>query len=317
MQTVDEAPNVETSKLPKQVQAAAERARQFLEQHNPDQVAEVKVVTPEPKVETPVETKADLPPVDPRENDLGYWKHLAKTREGIIKRERERHQNDLADRDLQIDGLKEQVRQLEAAKPLPPVDVSTYFSQEEIDRMGEDQARIMANRLANTEASVTKKAREIAEQTVEPLKKKAKEKEENDSKSAFDRMLVKLGELVPEWEEINKSEGWQLWLQDVDSKTGVERQELIEIHQRKLSAEGLAKMLNEYMASLKPASVPPAPPVVPQGNASAGNPAVVSAPNKGYPTPDEIKEHFKLRALNKVSQKERDEFNARLNAAQS
>ncbi len=323
MQTTDT--NIESDvSVPRQVRERAERARQLLQPES-DQ----SVVTPEPQSAAPesappaatqpdIPTGPDLLEAAPgKENDPAYWRHRASAINGFWKADKTRFLG-------QIDTLKKQVSdqalkiaQLEAAKPVTTedIDLTAYFSPEQIEELGEAQCKAVAE-TARKMATQTVQAQVKA--LVEPLQQERADEAKRAQEAREAEFFAALTELFPNWQAVDADDRWKAWLRQMDSATGFERQDLLERAMSRGDAPRVAGMLNQFMDTLGQATpVPPEPPVVPAGSAAGvggGSPATAVT---SYPTRAEIKAFYTRAAQNKVTAEERRQFDARVAAAQA
>ncbi|MEY2653602.1 MAG: hypothetical protein RLZZ524_630, partial [Pseudomonadota bacterium] len=243
---------------------------------------------------------------DPRENDPVYWKQRFKVTEGMLQS----RSAEVRALGHQITELQEQIATLKAqsaaAAPSKP-DLSAFFTPEQINNFGETQCEAMAS-AAMTAAR--QQAQALIEAEVKPIRDRAQQsakQADDDAEAAF---WAKLAELEPEYEDINARPEWLAWLAQPDETTGLVRQDILDRHRHARNAAGVAKVFQAFKGTHKR----PTPPVsAPRsaGPAEAPPPAPAAAA-KGYPTREEIREHYKRAATGKVTQAERDEFEARL-----
>lgn len=302
-------------RLPRQVKERADRARAATSTPNPDEVApsaDPPVAAVEPPAPTPAAT------VDPRENDPVYWKQRFKVTEGMWKRDKDKFARDLGALQNDLQAAAQRIRELESkgAASNEDVDLAEFFTAEEVETLGEEQARIQAR-------AILKKSREIAgsliKQEVEPLKRKQQQDQDALATERQNGFLTALTELQPNWQEVNKDARWIEWLEMDDPQSGVWRQTILDAAQDRGDAARVAKMIQQWEAELNAVRVPSEPTGAPQGHpGSSGQSGAGTPPTaKGVPTPAEIRDFYKRKALGKVRESEATEFNARIAAAQA
>ncbi len=151
---------------------------------------------------------------------------------------------------------------------------------------------------------------------IEPLEKQREQDAQASEQDRTAKFYDALATEVPDYEAINATAGWKEWLGVTDEPSGYQRNDLLQRHAQVHDAGRVARMFNEYKATLK---APPVPPVAPRSG--GGPPAAPPAPDplaaKGFPSKAEIKA-FWTRAATKrpgqpgyVTDKERAEFEAR------
>lgn len=250
------------------------------------------------------------PPVDQRENDPAYWRQRFNVTQGMLRTQQATHREAIEEKDRVITELRDKVRTLEAGgssseneKP----DVALIFSPEEIERFGQDQCEAMARAAIK---AARQQAKALFDAEVKPLQDKAKESRTQAQETKEAEFWEKLAEHHPDWEDVNKTTDWQEWLAQDDPSSGLQRQDILDRHRGALNAIGVAKMFADF----KKGKDRPTPPVAASRSAGGGGQdgPTNNAPAKGYPTPGESRDYFKRAKLNKVSDKERAEFEARL-----
>lgn len=282
-----------------------------------DEAAPAATTAPATPPATPVDTQTPAPAGDPRDSDPNYWKQRFQVTEGILRRER-------ADRQTQTEGLHQQVTELQGqirvlqaqSSPTQKIDVSKYFTPEQIALYGEEQCETMA---ATAERAATVKAEELINAAVQPLKDAQARTATNNAAAEQQAFTDKLSELVPDWQAWDVDQGWRDWLAE-DDENGVQRQSLLDIHIRNRNAVACGRMFMAWNATRTRAPAPPpqrTPPVAPSGSGAAPGDTQAAAPAapegaQGRPSSAEIKDFYKRASLGKVKDAERTAFEARL-----
>lgn len=302
------------TRLPRQVKDRADRARAML---TPTDDA-----PPAPPVETsdstpPAPAAPPPPAADPRDSDPVYWKHRFNVTDGMLKADRKRHADALNALQSDLQTAQARIRELEdkAATGSDEINLEEFFTAEEIETLGEEQARIQAR-------TIIKQAKKIAQETVarevEPMRKKAKDEQAEAARTAQQEFLRGLTELAPNWQEVNVDPRWLAFLETKEPNTDLFRQTIIDYAQADGNYARVASMIKEFEATLNPVPVPPAPPIVPQGHASVpGSPPPPPLSGRGHPSKTEIRDYYKRRTLGKISQEEITDFEARMSAARA
>ncbi len=291
--------------LPGQIQRQQERIRARLTlPQEPDPSTptppsgEAPVEPPAPQVQKPTH-----PTADPRKSDPAYWEQRFKVTQGILNQTREEHAEE-------VDALRARVAELqrqlsEKTSTTAEIDLGHYFTPEQVEQLGEDQCKAMA---ATAAKAARTQAQALIDAEIAPLKT-AREDDAKRAKSAkLNAFKERLAELVPDYAEIDKDPGWLEHLAEVDPENGLLRQDILDMHIGRLSARGVAQMFEAFKAT----KAVPTPPTPPSGDARPGGPPPPPAPSKGYPSKEEIKQHYRLRALRQVSDVEHAAFEARL-----
>jgi hypothetical protein len=243
-----------------------------------------------PTADTPPnDAPPNAPVADPRENDPAYWKHRFKVVEGRLRVREDEHRLATEGLQQQISMLTEQIRDLKASAPAAPIDLSEFLTQEQIESMGEDEARTI---VTTALTAARKEVKTLVDQELAPLRQQKTEQQATDKQSLQHAFLTKLTELEPDWEQYDQTEEFEAWLMDVDEGTGLVRNEVLQSHIRAASAGGVAKIFKTYKTSLPKT---PAPPVAPNGSGAGPSGSPPATPTAGLtaPTTREIREFYK------------------------
>ena len=250
------------------------------------------------------------PPADPREDSIDYWRHLAKSTAGRLKVAGEERRAEADEFRRQITELQGQVRSLQASAPSAEVDVTGLLTAEQIDLLGDEEAKAVA-KAAMTAAQ--RYVKEAIDAEIKPLKDAAATKAQRDAEDRKTEFLDKLTKLVPNYAEIDTAEtGFHEWLAEND----MERQTLLDLYVRTGNAAKVASVFKEFLKSKER----PTPPVAPNGTGATAGAGQHQQPagESGAPSPAEIQAFYKRAAtLRKgqpgyVTDEERAKFEARL-----
>jgi hypothetical protein len=309
--------------LPRAVRAQVERVRQLTtpeppappvvdEPTPPAQAAAIEPVaapTPEPQPAI-VPSTPPAPPEDPRANDPGYWKQRFQVTQGMLDKERRERTATERGFQEQLDELRTELRAAKQAQPAAApaaVDLTAYFTPAQIEQYGEEQCKTLASVAIRVAREQTQAA--IAAE-LQPLREQREQDTKQRQRTEQEQFLDALAERVPDYAAIDESQGWQDWLAQDDDHTGVQRQVILTQHVNAKRADRLAVMFNAYKATQE---APPAPPVAASGKAGIPpGPVPPPAAARGYPSQSEIRDYYKRSAIGKVQDKERQEFEARL-----
>lgn len=334
-------PSEESSKLPEQVRRSAERARKFLQEKMDPKANEqptapdgVKVIAesqpvasaqeqPKPTEATPVQPATE----DPRHSDINYWRHRVSILDGMLRKAKTNRDADVNALREQLELVQDQLHKAKTSAPMPEVDIKQYFSDEEIEALGEDQAKIHAQAIARQRHKDALQQEEERSKREKEERAKEASRAQKEAAEAHAQMLSDLEAAVPDWVAINKSQGWLDWLADTDPDTGLQRQELVDVAEGKKDGKALAKIMKRYIATLNITPVPAQPAVQPSATGANGYTPTVPVMTKGPPSRQEMQEFFKRLSMSEgrgfkppgfrpVTPEERTEFFARLNAAQ-
>lgn len=305
-----------------------QRVQERIDRRKSEQAGEEPPAPPAPAAEPPhgeqppssgapaPEPQATAPAApDPRENDAAYWKHRYETSQGMLHSLRDQRRRELEDAERQIDELRNEVQTLKSQRQPdePQIDVAQFFTQEQVEQLGEDQCRSLVT-AAMTAART--QVQSVVEAELQPIRERAQRTAKQQEMDAKERFVDALTAEVPNYAEFDSDPGWLAWLGDEDPATGEVRQDLLTRFVQRRDVHRTARMFREYEASKAPA--PPPPPVAPAATAvpAAGN-LPVQRPAGGVPTDAEVRDFFKRAAIGKVTDKERVEFEARLQLRQA
>ena len=231
-----------TSKPPRAVREAAERADQLHAEVYPDE----EVATPEASQEpsepagdaspaaspqTPPESASTsqpapeapalAPSTQPKEETLDYWRDKFRTLEGKYRAEVPRQASQLREAGDRIQRLEQTLANMAAAPAsTPQSSAKSLVTQEEVEEYGEDFVS-MIRRVAQEEAG-------RAVQTVAPrIEEVQGELQRSRAQTAIDRVYGQLDADVKNWREINKSDEFLAWLDEEDPFAGETRKTLL------------------------------------------------------------------------------------------
>lgn len=265
-----------------------------------------------PAVDTPptppAEPNPPVPAVDPRESDPAYWKHRFEVTSGYLRRERQERAAEADGYLQQIAGLQGQVQtlqtQLDSKAPAEQIDLSAFYTPEQIEQLGEDECRAMA---ATALKAAQNTVRRSLDAELKPLRERQAADEDRRARTAQQAFLDALAEWVPDWQTIDESDDFKVWLAQEDESSGMERQQLMDAHVGRGDAKKVANLFKAYKASI----ARPLPPVTPAGTGAVPQSEIRSQPALTPPTTKEIKDYYKRAALKQVSNEERTVFEAR------
>jgi hypothetical protein len=269
----------------------------------------------------PVDPQPPAPAVaDPRKADVAHWEQRLRTMNGILEKERREHAAEVDGLYRQVVELEEQVATLKAQPAAPSssaVDPGKYFTPEQIERIGEEEATSIA---AAADKAAQQAAQAAADKVTAMLKPEKERQQRNADREVAQKksdFLAALAAEIPNLDEIDTSEGFHAWLAqpvNADEPDGEIRQDLLNKRSRAFNVPATAKMFKSYLATIKT----PAPPVAPSSD-TPPSPDGDPSPNPALkrPTPAEVKAFYTKAALNKVTDQERVEFEARLRLPRS
>jgi len=312
-----------TTRLPRAVRERSERIRLLQEaQANPsaanatlgpdglpiaDAASNDEPQTPA----SPATSAPAAPPTDPREQSVEYWKQRFQVTQGLLNQQRDALAELRSEMNRQVADLQNQLQQRQAqpvAASNDDIDLTQYYSQEQIDEYGPEQLKTIVR---TSLMAARKEAQAAVEQAVAPIRQQEEERSQQTALQSKLQFHAQIAQHVPDWEEVDASDEWRAWLKEVDENTGMIRNDVLMTNYRNRNLTVVVKMFKEFKGGLP---VAPTPPLTPQGAGRAGftppgNPD--PTPARGYPTDAEIRDYYKRAKLGKVSDRERQEFEAR------
>lgn len=248
---------------------------------------------------------------DPRAANPEYWRHRLSVMQGKLREARTIAQAREAELQSKIDSLEAELKTAKAgSQPAPKVDLSTMFTPEQIEALGEEQATALATATI-TAARVQVDATLAQERTTQQTQRERDtERDRHHRQQAF---YDALSEVVPNWQQIDTRTDWRQWLGQIDPMTGHERQAALTAGIHAGDANAVAAIFGSFLQSVAPrpqppvapppsAGIPPAPP-----SSAAGRSALQGAPSEA-----EIREFYKQAALGRISNEARVAFEQRL-----
>ncbi len=252
------------------------------------------------------------PAADPRENDPAYWRQRFNVTAGVLRAERDERRAEATTFNQRLTELSEQVRTLQAGAPPSEdqLDVTQFFTPEQIEQFGADQCEAMARASMKSAKAA---AQSLIEKEVKPLREQQERREAQTVEERKQEFGDKLTEFVPNYLEIDQSDDWRAWLAQEDEASGLVRQKILSTHTMALNASKVAKMFRDFLKDQQPAPRPQ-PPISAKGTGAgpSGEPPPQPAAGLKAPTDAEVKDFFKRAALGKVKDPERVEFEGRM-----
>lgn len=305
-------------RLPRPVQRQLERVRAIekaaAEAESGSGQADDATPPATPSAVTPAPTDGPKPPApangDPRHADPAYWAQRFRAVDGILKKERSLHQQEVEGLHQRIVELEEENATLKAqpsTSSSSTIDLGKYFTPEQIERIGEDEAMSMAQAAEKAAQAAVDAALNQVEATLKPEREQRRREHERLEAQKYRDFVAALEAEVPDLHELDKNQAWLDWLDQQDGNSAFTRQETLDRHKAALDASALIKMVAEFKASVEV----PAPPIPPSGDTTRSEvPTVPGGKPAKVWTPALVKDYYKRAALNRVTPEERTEFEA-------
>lgn len=307
------------ARLPKQIQAQLEQAEAIEKQMSeaakpPPTELEAAALAPppapaQPEPQQPVSPSPEPPaapqppappPPPPQQID---WEHKFRTVQGM-----------LSERDRRIDALERQLKEKpEAQKPqekpaADPKDIED-FGKDLVEMVMRNSEKLMARYQALLE--------ELGGRVVR-LEQGVTVANETSAATAEQVFLTKLGQAVPEWEQINVDQRFLAWLAEVDPIYGQPRQAALEAAAQRFDSQRVVNIFKAFKQQLTAQA--PSPSVLEtqvSPSASAGTPQPQPAPNKPVFTQKQITDFYNDVARGRYRGRENDvaQIEAQINDA--
>lgn len=264
-------------------------------------------VDPQPPTNAPAE--------DPRHSDPLFWKHRFDVMNGILMRERNQHAGEAERLNQRIDELEGEVATLKSAPPpsSSKIDLGKYFTPEQVERMGEDEATSIA-------ATAEKAAQQAADAAVtqmtallKPEQKRRERLEVNDLERKKREYKEAILAEYPDFDNaIDAADDWVAYLQNFYGTTDIPRQQILDRYIVTFNVPKTIEFIKDFLKTRQR----PAPPIAPQGggaNPDGGTPPAASdVSGLTAPSNEEVRAFYTRDALGHVKDAERLKFEARL-----
>lgn len=300
--------------------AVVERSKRIDDMLKAQREAEADPVVETPPAAVPGATAA--PPVepqppkvtaaeDPRHSDPLYWKQRFDVMNGILSREREQTAGTIEGLYQRIDELEGQVATLQAS-PQPSsskIDLGKYFTPEQIERLGEDEALSMAATAEKASQEAAKAAIEQMAALLKPEQKRRERQEAGDTERKKREYKEAILAKYPDFDAMDVADDWIAYLQNFYGSTDITRQQILD---RYIGAFNVPKTI-EFIEDFLKTRDRPTPPVAPQASGASSNGGTPPAVPSGLKAPSniEVRDFYKRAKLGKVTDQERTDFEAR------
>ena len=232
--------------LPRAVLEAEQRADELLKQLNQagiqqPQEGETIANSQEPNTE---QAQSDAAPTEPvieqseQEAPLAEenpWEQRYKSLRGKYDAEVPRLAATNKELTVKLQSIEKQIESLKHAKENPK---ESLVKPEEIQEFGEPLVDLI-RRAAREENA-------IKDQEIVDLKSRLERFEASNEKTAEIDFYSRLSAAVPEWEEMNREDGFHKWLAEYDELTGLQRQDSLDDAQRNNDPVRAARFFNKW-----------------------------------------------------------------------
>lgn len=216
-----------------------------------------QLAAPQPAPAAPTPTPA--PAVAPSPQDS--WEQRYRSLKGIFDQKVPELQAQTAAQASQIAALTDQVRtmtDLVKAKATEPKDPpKPTHDPRDVEQFGGDLVEMVHRYALQIQNHVDGKYSAAFENVLErigKLEESVSGVREDTAVTRQSQFYATLGQLVPDYEQINVSEPWLNWLANVDSVYGVPRQAALDAAVKRLDAPRVAEIFKEFKAAMKPSA---------------------------------------------------------------
>lgn len=312
-------PALNDSRLPRAVQRQMTRVRaiEAAAKQGPGTDPAATDPPPAPTPSDPAAPPAGAQPAtpaanaDPRRADPDYWDRRIASLNGVLRKEREAHAAEVEGLHQRVVELEEEVATLKAqpSAPSSSIDLGKYFTPEQVERIGEDEAMSMAQAAEKASQAAVTAALAKVEATLKPMREQQKRDTDRGAAQKHRDFIAAVEAEVPDLIELNNTQGWIDWLALSDGNSAFTRQEALDRHQDSRDAPAVVKLIKAYKATLET----PAPPIAPAGDTTTSTTSLeLTRPGLKPLDKSDITGFYKRAALGKVTDAERAEFEARL-----
>lgn len=247
--------------LPRAVQAQVEAAEALLaasSQSAPDaQPAVDATPEPAPQNEPPVQATAPAPaPASPPQPQSNDWEHKFKTLQGIMANEVRTAQQQNKELTAKLTDALNRVEQLTKA-PAPEARQAPAMDPKDVENFGSDLVEMVQRQTQHVLGSVAAKLDGVVssfEARLAQVEQSLKGTTQTVAVTAEEVFFNKLAALVPDWEQVNASEGFLTWLADADPVYGRPRQEALNAAQQNMDVARVSTIFNAFKATLPKAN---------------------------------------------------------------
>ena len=203
--------------------------------------------SPKPIVEPSVVTKTPDAPTEAEVKRFNNYKASTDITIRDLRSDLVASKNKYANLQKGYNELNQRLAALETSNP------KKFFSEEEIDILGEPAAN-----------ALDRGVRDILEAKMKPLEEEVArtrqdtaERELRDAQEALKKdyavFIGKLGKVVPDYAEVNVSEGFLRYMKEADEYSGMPREYLFKRAEETLDVGRIASFFNEYKSKVAPA----------------------------------------------------------------
>lgn len=216
------------------------------------------IVDDPPKDVEPV--SQDVTVNEPEDTQAGEVEEL----KALLKKADQRHSTLMGKYNAEVPRFASEVKELRAQiaelteqlarkqEPEPQTQLKApAVTQEDVDTFGDDMIDLIkrvASQVVQTADIAPRAEIEALRVQNQELREQLTGVSETQHVTSQQQVLSQLTQMVPDWQEVNASQGWLEWLAVVDPISGTNRQAHLDDANQKLDAGRLAALFNAYKA---------------------------------------------------------------------
>ena len=247
--------------LPRQLQRQADEVAQ-IEKDIADRATPPTAEAPPPETPPQQDGQDNVPPPPPPPQapvaPPSDWEQRYRTLEGKYKAEVPRLHNQMKELQTKFEAL--------AAKPpeppkMPetPTQKKRLVTDKDAETFGPDlldlikrQAQDIADEMVGARESKLMEAMQKLQAENASLMEKVTGVTQTQSQSAQEMYLAKLGQVLPEWEQINTDQRFLNWLGEIDPLSGLTRQAYLDNAFQALDVQRTANLFRAWLSTIAP-----------------------------------------------------------------
>ena len=250
----------------------------------------------------PVQQPTEAPS---QEEDYLYWKNRFQVIQGKYNAEVPVLRKQVSELERALSEAKEsQSKDIDQSAPQQVASALGDLSQDEIDEFGPELISLVqriAGAQVNQSSEQVSSLNEKLSQTQDELKQ-IKDEKQDDQTSRF---WADVQRRVPDFMSINSNPNFLAWLDGIDPTTGLQRQSILNSHQERLNAQGIAAVFDAFKQTVSN-SVARNPEELQHPSQSNGHERGQSIANARIWTGKDIDEFYKNCSLNKYEPAEKE-----------
>lgn len=273
--------------LPKSVQRDLDQA-EALQTQLSQAPADTEVITDAsqlvapaaPPPQPPAQAPAPAAEQPPSTESVDYWKSRFSTVQGRYNADVPALQAQTKVQESQINMLMEQVRTLTAAAARPAETPKPTLDPDEVEKYGADMMSMINRHLTTTQSALRTEFGQVLSQLdgrLKQLEGSVQGVSQRTEQSLEAQFWDALAAAHPDYEQVNETDAWKVWLSKMDRMTGVPRQALLDDARKKLDFQRVIGIFSAFKDE-RPKAPSAAGQVSPASGGAAAAPAASQAP---------------------------------------